>query len=260
MGVEVSEQQETASVGDLGPHVRGVIAALAIGVAIGATGVLVSALLLGVSDEAIYAPLLGAVAVAVWVAGRLGAFAAIVTGWTLAVYAITPPRMSFSISSRDDFVRWLVSLLVGILIGGVGIAMRRGQERAAHAAESEEQSRLRVERLQALAAALSAALTVEQVASVMVEGVPTAIGARGGALGLVEGEELVIVDPRGAQGQTLRPGAPLSAHRAGADHHRRAGGKAGLGATAARVRLALPGRRRPRAVRVGGACRPCLRR
>ena len=47
----------------------------------------------------------------------------------------------------------------------------------------------------------------------MVEGVPTAIGARGGALGLVEGQELVIVDPRGAQGQTLRPGArfPLTA-------------------------------------------------
>ena len=43
----------------------------------------------------------------------------------------------------------------------------------------------------------------------MVEGVPAAIGARGGALGLVEGDELVIVDPRGATGQTLRPGARL---------------------------------------------------
>ena len=91
--------------------------------------------------------------------------------------------------------------------------MRRGQERAAKAAENEERSRLRVERLQALAASLSAALTVEEVAGVMVEGVPNAIGARGGALGLVEGQELVIVDPRGARGQTLRPGArfPLTA-------------------------------------------------
>ena len=91
--------------------------------------------------------------------------------------------------------------------------MRRGQERAAQAAENEERSRLRVERLQALAASLSAALTVEEVAGVMVEGVPNAIGARGGALGLVEGQELVIVDPRGARGQTLGPGArfPLTA-------------------------------------------------
>ena len=39
----------------------------------------------------------------------------------------------------------------------------------------------------------------------MVEGVPAALGATGGALGLVEGDELVIVDPRGAHGQTLPP-------------------------------------------------------
>lgn len=178
MGVELSEQRKSPSVGDLGPHVRGVISALAIGVAIGGIGVLVSALLFGVSDDVIYAPQLGAVAIAVWIAGRFGALAAIVTGWALADYAITSPRMSFGFDSRDDFVRWAISLLVGILIGAVGIAMRRGQERAALAAESEEQSRLRVERLQALAASLSAALTVEQVASVMVDGVPTAIGAR----------------------------------------------------------------------------------
>ena len=116
--------------------------------------------------------------------------------------------MSASFSSRDDFVRWATSLAVGVLIAAVGIAMRRGQERAAKAAENEERSRLRVERLQALAASLSAALTVEEVAAVMVEGVPIAIGARGGALGLVEGQELVIVDPRGARG---RPSVPVPA-------------------------------------------------
>ena len=138
----MSEHREAPSVGDLGPHVRGVIAALAIGVAIGASGVLCSALLLALSDEAIYAPLLGAVAVAVWVAGRYAALAAIVSGWVLADYAISPPRMSFAFGSRDDFVRWAASLAVAILIGLVGIAMRRGQERAALAAESEEQSRL----------------------------------------------------------------------------------------------------------------------
>jgi len=56
-------------------------------------------------------------------------------------------------------------------------------ERAALAAEREERSRVRVERLQELAAALSAALTVEEVAGVMVEGATTAIGGRGGARG-----------------------------------------------------------------------------
>ena len=211
--MEPLESAEKPQVGDLGPHVRGVITAVALGFAIGAVGVLISESLKGLSDEVVYAPLLGAVAVAVWVAGKPGVIAAVVSGWALAAYAITPPRMSASFSSRDDFVRWATSLAVGVLIAAVGIAMRRGQERAAKAAENEERSRLRVERLQALAASLSAALTVEEVAAVMVEGVPIAIGARGGALGLVEGQELVIVDPRGARGQTLRPGArfPLTA-------------------------------------------------
>ncbi len=201
------------SVADLGPHVRGVIAAVALGFAIGGVGVLVSVVLSRVGDEVVYAPLLGAAAVAVWVAGRPGVIAAVISGWGLAAYAVAPPRMSASFASRDDFVRWAAALIAGLVVAGVGIAMRRGQERAAKAAENEERSRLRVERLQELAASLSAALTVEEVAGVMVEGVPVAIGARGGALGLVEGVELVIVDPRGARGQTLRPGArfPLTA-------------------------------------------------
>ena len=211
--MEPIEPAERPLVADLGPHVRGVIAAVALGFAIGVVGVLVAEALSGLSDEVVYAPLLGAVAVAVWLAGRPGVIAAIVGGWALAAYAITPPRMSFSFASRDDLVRWTVSLAIGVVIAAVGITMRRGQERAAKAAENEERSRLRVEGLQALAASLSAALTVEEVAAVMVEGVPTAIGARGGALGLVEANELVIVDPRGAKGQTLRPGArfPLTA-------------------------------------------------
>jgi anti-sigma regulatory factor (Ser/Thr protein kinase)/GAF domain-containing protein len=211
--MEPLDTDERPSVADLGPHVRGVIAAVALGFAIGVVGVLVAKALNGLTDQVLYAPLLAAVAVAVWVAGRPGVLAALFSGWALFAYVIVPPRMSASFASRDEFVGWAASLVLGIVIAGVGIAMRRGQERAARAAENEERSRLRVERLQALAAALSAALTVEEVAGVMVEGVPNAIGARGGALGLVEGQELVIVDPRGARGQTLRPGArfPLSA-------------------------------------------------
>ena len=106
-------------------------------------------------------------------------------------------------------VRWAVALVFGVIVAGVGFGMRRGHERAAEAAALADRSRLRVERLQALAASLSAALTPEQVARVMVEGVPAAIGARGGALGLLDGDELVIVDPVGASGQTLVPGSRM---------------------------------------------------
>ena len=49
--------------------------------------------------------------------------------------------------------------------------------------------------LGALAAELSAAATPDEVAHALVERLPPLLGAVGGALGLVQGEELVIVDP-----------------------------------------------------------------
>ncbi len=196
--------------GELHPHVRGAATAIALGIALGATSVLVAGLLLRASDDVIYAPLFVAVVTAVWAAGGAGGITAVVCGWGLTAWALLPPRWSFAVSSRDDFVRWAVSLAAGLIVVGVGFGMRRGHERAALVAEREERSRQRVERLQALAASLSAALTPEEVARAMVEGVPAAIGARGGALGLVEGDELVIVDPAGATGQTLVPGSHLA--------------------------------------------------
>ena len=178
--------------------------------AIGVGGALASAAFLaGVGGEPIYAPQLGAVAVAVWLVGAEGAVAAIATGWLLSAWMLATPRYSFGFSTRDELIRWAVSLAGGVVIAGVGFGMRRGQERAALVAASEERTRRGVERLQALAASLSASLTVEQVAAAMVEGVPAAIGATGGALGLIEGDELVIVDPRGAHGLTLPPGTRL---------------------------------------------------
>ena len=87
----------------------------------------------------------------------------------------------------------------------------------------------------------------------MVDGVPAAIGARGGAFGLIEGDELVIVDPAGAAGQTLRPGLADATHDAGTDRDGGAGGQAGLGPAAARVRLSIRRRCSARAVRLRGA-------
>jgi GAF domain-containing protein/anti-sigma regulatory factor (Ser/Thr protein kinase) len=196
--------------GGLGPHVAGRRVSILIGGGIGLLGAgAVGLLLVLVSSDPIYAPLLGAVSIAVWLSGASGAVASIVTGWGVAAVAFTDPRFSPQIGSRDERVRWGASLAIGILIAAVGYGMRRSQEHAAIAAEGEERTRLGVERLQALAASLSAALTVEEVAGVMVEGVPNAIGATGGALGLVEGDDLVIVDPRGAHGLTLPPGMRL---------------------------------------------------
>ncbi len=190
----------------LRPRARGPVTAIVVGGLVGSLGVLASALVLTVSDQVTYAPIVGAVAVAVWAAGGVGGLASVVTGWLVAAWALTPPRMSFQFQSRDEFVRWAIALAVGVVVAGVGFGMRRGHERAADAAERAERSRLSVERLQKLAAALSAALTPEEVARVLVDGVPVAIGARGGAVGLIDGDDLVIVDPAGSVGQTLSPG------------------------------------------------------
>ena len=197
---------DLSAVEELRPRARGRITAIAVGGLVGVAGVVVAALCLSVSDQVTYAPLVGAVAVAVWAAGGVGGIASVVTGWLVAAWALTPPRASFEFQSREEFVRWAVALAVGVVVAAVGAGMRRGHERAADAAERAERSRLRVEGLQHLAASLSAALTPEEVARVLVDGVPSAIGARGGALGLLDGDELVIVDPAGSAGQTLRPG------------------------------------------------------
>lgn len=196
---------------DVRPSRRGRIAAALFGVGVGVAAVGVSSLALTVSDGVTYTPLIGAVLVAVWFAGGVGGGAALVTGWALAEWAMTSPRMSFEIHARDDLVRWVTSLLVGILVAAVGVLMRRAHQRAADAAHRAETSRLWVKDLQELGALLSAALTPGEVARVLVHTVPAAIGAQGGALGLVEGEELVIVDPGGGStSQTLRPGYRMS--------------------------------------------------
>ncbi len=213
MGLNRQEERGGGLSAALGPQVRGRLVSVGIGAIAGGLGVLVVAVIrAAVVETTVFTPLIGAVVVAVWLAGWRAAVAAMITGWGIADWALTPPEGSFAMSSREDVVRWSMSLLIGGVIATVGFKMRRGHERAAAAAEREERSRLRVERLQALAGDLSAALTLEEVAGVLVGGVPGVIGATGGSLGLVEGDELVIVDPRGAQGQTLTPGSrfPLS--------------------------------------------------
>ncbi|MEO5634627.1 SpoIIE family protein phosphatase [Gaiella sp.] len=207
--MELGDDADLTEAGDFRPRARSAVTAMSVGVIIGAVGVLGATLVFALSGNVVYAPLIGAAAVAVWTAGTTGAVAAVVTGWALAAWALTPPRFVLDIATRDAFDRWAVSLVVGVIVVGVGVAMRRGQSRAADAVDRAERSRLQVLGLQGLSASLSAALTPEEVARALVDGVPAAIGARGGAFGLVEGDELVIVDPSGSAKQTLQPGARM---------------------------------------------------
>ena len=208
--MEFSSDGDLTTAAAFRPRARGQVGATAVGIIIGALGVLGATVILALSDDIGYATLVGAAAIAVWTAGATGGIAAIATGWGLAAWLLLPPRFALEIAAKDDFVRWSISLIVGVIVAGIGVAMRRGQSRAADALDRAERSRLQVLGLQRLSASLSAALTPEEVARALVDGVPTTIGARGGALGLVDGDELVIVDPSGSATQTLIPGSRMS--------------------------------------------------
>ena len=181
---------------------------IALGILAAAIGVLVAAFVDALTDDVVFAPLIGAVVVAIWAGGGTAGIAAVAAGWPLALWVLVPPVYTLD-ATHDALVTWAASLATAIVIAAVAFAMRRSHERTADVADQLERSHERVERLQELAALLSAALTPEQVAGVMVERVPATIGARGGALGLVEGDELVIVDPDRARGQTIPPGSRL---------------------------------------------------
>ena len=207
----MQDDSRRTQLSDLYPRARSAAVAAVTGAVIGALGVLVAALVLEASDDIGYAPLVGAVAIAVWTAGAIGGVAAILCAWVLAIWALTlPHELSLRIESRADFVRWAVALVVGIVVAGVGLGMRRRIERAAAVAEQEVRSRVGAERLQALTAGLLAASLPEEVARASIDQVSRLIGSSGGAFGLLEGDEIVIVDSAGSGAQAVGPGVRLA--------------------------------------------------
>jgi GAF domain-containing protein/anti-sigma regulatory factor (Ser/Thr protein kinase) len=161
----------------------------------------VSAALLPLTDEPTYVPLVGAAAVAGWYAGVAAGLVVVAVAWPLALLAIAPPRGSFS-ADGDELSRMLVALAVALVILWLTWAIDRLRRRA-------EKSTTSAEALQELAAALSAAAEPSRVANALVLTVPRLLGATGGSLALVEGDDLVVVDPAGAPRQALPPGMRL---------------------------------------------------
>lgn len=187
------------------------VALVATGVALGAAG-----LFLVWSPTVSYSPLIGAVALSVWVGGLGPGLLSIAVGWLCAWALLEEPRGAFELKGADGAVRLLVPFGVSLLIVWLAWAMRIGRERAAERAETAERSRSVTEALQELASALSSAVAPPDVAHALVERVPTMLGAIGASLGLVDGDELQVVDPQGSAPQMLTPGLrlPLSTRAA----------------------------------------------
>lgn len=168
-----------------------------------------SVLLLPLGGNATYTPLVVAAAISVWYGGLGPGLLSIVLGWLGGAFFLARPRFAFDVTPSGGLVRWLIPLVAAMVIVWAGAAMRGEGRRAGARAELAERSRGVAEVLHALAATLSAAVTPSDVARALVEQMPSLLGARGGALGIVYGDELRIVDPEGAPQQTLAPGARL---------------------------------------------------
>jgi serine phosphatase RsbU (regulator of sigma subunit)/anti-sigma regulatory factor (Ser/Thr protein kinase) len=173
------------------------------------SALLLARLIVPVADAPFYSILVGAVVVAVWYGGFLPGVFALVVAWAVAPFMLIAHDRPAGIHNRDDLLRWGVPLLVALMIVWISFVMRRGQQRAATAAVEAEATTRQMEALQALATALSAGVTPTDVAHALVAQTPGLLGARGGSVSLVEGDQIVIVDPAGVPGQTHRPGQHL---------------------------------------------------
>ena len=187
------------------PVAKSRFASLAFAVlAIGA-GILTTVALEPVTGAPSYAILVGAVAVTVWYGGFRPGVVAVLLGWALA-FVLFVGEDALDTSSEEELVRWGVSLAAAMGVVWVSFVMRRGQERAASAADLAEASVVELANLQELASALSAALTPDDVTHALIARTPAILGAKGGAVGLLDGDELVVADPVSAAGQTHLPG------------------------------------------------------
>jgi serine phosphatase RsbU (regulator of sigma subunit)/anti-sigma regulatory factor (Ser/Thr protein kinase) len=166
------------------------------------------------TDAPVYALLVGAVAVTVWYGGFVPGLLVVVIGWTASFVIFVGEPESVDAGGEDDLLRWSAPLVVALGVVWVSVVMLRARERAATAVVTARESIRNLESLQQLTAALSGAVSSSEVAQVLTERASALLGAQGAALGLVEGEELVIVDPAGLAARANIPGGRLDLQQA----------------------------------------------
>ena len=193
----------------LGGPARPWLARYGFALAVTLGSIVVSLAVMPTSDTPVYSLLVGAVAVSVWYGGLGPGLLAIATGWTLSLVIFVGPAGHPEQGSSRDLIRWGIPLLVAVAVVWIALVMRLGRERAVVAVGEAEAAVRDLAAIQQVASALSAALTPSDVAHVLVQRTPAIIGASGGSVGLVEGDEVVIVDPVGVTWQTHPPGSRL---------------------------------------------------
>ncbi len=181
----------------------------ALALAVAALGVFVTELFAG---EMFTTPLVGMVVLVSVFLGIGPAHAAIAAAW-ISLLLYEEPRWSLAIDDNAVARRWAISLVVALGLVWIGWSLQRLRRKEAERAIEAERESATAKDLQELATSLSAATTPSEVARSLVTHMPDLLGAIGGSLGLIEGDELVIVDPGAAARAVLRPGLrqPLTA-------------------------------------------------
>ena len=146
----------------------------------------------------VYSILVGAVALAVWYGGFGPGFLSVIVGWAGAYLFVVHERADLGMTAREAWIQWGIALAVALGMLWVSLALRRGRARSAEAADNAEESVAGLATLQRLSSALSAAASVSDVVSTLVEEAPPVVGAPV-ALGFVEEGDIVIAHPEGLQ-------------------------------------------------------------
>ena len=177
----------------------------ALALAVAAFGVFVTQLFAG---EMFTTPLVGMVVLVSVFLGIGPAHAAIAAAW-IALLLYEEPRWEFMIDENAVARRWAVSLIVALGLVWIGWSLQRLRRKEAERAVEAERESATAKDFQELATSLSAAATPSEVARALVTFMPDLLGAMGGSLGLIEGDEIVIVDPGTGARAALRPGLRL---------------------------------------------------
>ncbi len=154
-----------------------------------------------VSPEPIYAPLIAAVALTAWYGGYGPSALAIALCWIAALGLLVEPRGRVTLGDTDDMVRWWLNLMVAIVVAGVGELLRVRETKSVVEARTARAAAGEIEAVQELTAALSGALSSADVSRAVSSHAPAILSASGVALGMVEGDELVITNPVGLAAQ-----------------------------------------------------------
>jgi serine phosphatase RsbU (regulator of sigma subunit)/anti-sigma regulatory factor (Ser/Thr protein kinase) len=175
-----------------------------------AVGVGTTSALLALDAEPIYAPMAGAVLLSAWFCGIGPAVLSVVIGWTLALWLLVEPRGSLDLGSTDDMVRWAINLAVASLIVVIAAVLRIGRQRATAAAEEAESSLGQADALLELSSQLAAAASSAEVSHALAAHAAALLDAQGAALGLLESDDVLVVDPIGLARSVNVPGRRIA--------------------------------------------------